>query len=102
MMMSRIRPIGVPVGLVMAFDSDASNLVPGDTNRNTDVFVHNVATGATTRVSVTDSGKQAQGDSFAPVISDDGQLVVFTSAGRLVPGDNNRRLDVYAHSLVDG
>ncbi len=89
-------------GNLVAFDSDASNLVPGDTNRNTDVFVHDVATGETIRVSVTSSGKQAQGDSFGPVISDDGQLVVFTSSARLVPGDTNRRLDVYAHDLLTG
>jgi len=89
-------------GNLVAFDSETSNLVPGDTNRLPDVFVHDVATGETTRVSVTSSGRQAQGESFGPAISDDGRLVLFNSGARLLPEDTNRRLDVYAHDLVTG
>src|SRR6266542_6874244 len=89
-------------GNLVAFDSETSNLVPGDTNRLPDVFVHDVATGETTRVSVTSSGRQAQGESFGAAISDDGRLAVFNSTARLVPEDTNRRLDVYARDLVTG
>src|SRR6266542_3992981 len=71
-------------GNLVAFDSETSNLVPGDTNRLPDVFVHDVATGETTRVSVTSSGRQAQGESFGPAISDDGRLAVFNSTARLL------------------
>src|SRR5512133_470925 len=89
-------------GNLVAFDSFASNLVPGDTNRDQDVFVRNLTTGETTRVSLTADGKQGQGQSFFPAISDDGQLLLFDSNARLVPEDTNRHFDAYAHDLVTG
>jgi hypothetical protein len=89
-------------GNLVAFDSFASNLVPGDTNRDEDVFVRNLTTGETTRVSLTSDGKQGQGQSFFPAISDDGRLLLFDSVARLVPEDTNRRFDVYAHDLLTG
>jgi hypothetical protein len=89
-------------GNLVAFDSFASNLVPGDTNRDEDVFVRNLTTGETTRVSLTSDGKQGHGQSFFPAISDDGRLLLFDSVARLVPEDTNRRFDVYAHDLLTG
>jgi Tol biopolymer transport system component len=56
--------------------------VAGDNNGVTDVFVHDLSTGTTTRVSVSSTGAQANGASFAlghKAISDDGNLVVFES-----------------------
>jgi Tol biopolymer transport system component len=50
-------------GRFVAFGSYASNLVPGDTNRSTDVFVHDRLTGATERVSVSSAGEQGNGHS---------------------------------------
>jgi len=91
-----------PDGNLVAFDSPASNLVPKDTNRRPDVFVRDVLAATTTRVSVTSEGKQAQGESFGPSISADGRVVVFSSEASLVPGDTNRRVDVYAHNLATG
>src|SRR5205809_6674555 len=64
-------------GRYAAFYSDASNLVSGDTNAARDVFVRDVQTGETTRVSVSSSGSEANGDSFAPAISSDGRYVAF-------------------------
>ncbi|MDP2937411.1 MAG: hypothetical protein Q8O86_13075 [Dehalococcoidia bacterium] len=49
-------------GRYVAFRSDAFNLVPGDTNGTTDVFVHDMQTGQTTRVSVTSDGPQGRDD----------------------------------------
>ena len=89
-------------GNLVAFESLASNLVPGDTNGAADVFVRNVSLGKTTRVSVTPSGKQARGDSFGGVISDDGRLVSFMSTSRLVSSDDDNHLDVYVRDLVAG
>jgi hypothetical protein len=89
-------------GHLVAFDSGASNLVAGDTNKNADVFLRDVSAGTTTRVSLTSSGKQANADSFAPVLSDDGRLVVFSSDARLAPEDTNRRVDVYVRDLLTG
>ena len=84
-------------GRFVAFDSDATNLVPRDTNRDTDVFVHNRETGATRRVSVDLYLRQGDNDSFAPSISADGRYVAFESfAQNLVPKDRARE-DVFVH-----
>ncbi len=82
-------------GRYVAFSSEASNLVAGDTNscgrmNCPDVFVRDRATGTTTRVSVSNGGKQASGPSFEPSISADGRYVAFASyAANLVADDTN-------------
>ena len=48
-------------GRCVAFRSDASNLVPGDTNTSEDIFVHDRQTAITERVSVASNVSQAQG-----------------------------------------
>lgn len=83
-------------GRFVAFSSGASNLVPGDTNDDSDVFVWDRDTGAVTRESVSSSGAEANSGSFASGISADGSWVVFYSdAGTLVDGDNNSTSDVF-------
>lgn len=72
-------------GRYIAFDSDASNLVAGDSNGQTDVFVHDRLSGITTRVSTTAAGAQVTGPASMPAISGDGRRVVFTSYGQLHP-----------------
>src|SRR5438034_301190 len=95
-------------GRFVAFDSDATNLVAGDTNGATDVFVHDRQTGATERVSVTSGGgTQGNGNSggfFAfPALSTDGRLVAFQSdATNLVAGDTNGATDVFVHDRQTG
>ncbi len=87
----------------VAFEGDASNLVPGDTNGHIDIFVQNVATGFIRRVSVDSNGVQANAPSEDPRLSADGQHVVFTSlATNLVPNDNNGHQDVFIHHLATG
>jgi Tol biopolymer transport system component len=87
-------------GRLVAFASDATNLVPGDTNGATDVFVRDLSTGATERVSVRTNGTEATGTSTYPVISADGSAVVFTStAPNLVTGDTNDQPDVFVRDL---
>ena len=66
-------------GTHVVFTSMASNLVAGDTNGFDDVFVHEIATGITERVSVTSAGMEAFFGSYAPDISADGRFVVFQS-----------------------
>ena len=56
-------------GRFVAFASDASNLVPGDTNMATDVFVRDRRTGATTRVSVSTAREEGDRTSNAPSIA---------------------------------
>lgn len=64
-------------GRYVAFQSKAFNLVPGDTNQKEDVFVHDLDTGVTERVSLTPTGTQFHDLSGRPSLSDDGQLVAF-------------------------
>ncbi|MGK5543168.1 hypothetical protein ACSNOH_00200 [Streptomyces sp. URMC 127] len=69
------------------FTSLASNLVQGDTNRLYDVFVRDLHTGRTERVSVADDGSQLDGSTSEAAISGDGRYVAFSSdAGGVVPG----------------
>jgi Tol biopolymer transport system component len=74
-------------GLTLAFDSTASNLVAGDSNGVSDVFVWSAATRTLERASVGDGGTQANGGSFAPALSGNGAIVAFGSAAsNLTPG----------------
>ena len=92
-----------PDGRYVAFRSNATNLVSGDTNNKYDIFVHDRQTGTTTRVSVTNSGAQATGASDSPVVARDGAAVVFRSfASNLVSGDTNGETDIFVRDLVAG
>src|SRR5439155_1129649 len=90
-------------GRFVAFPSEATNLVPGDTNGATDVLVRDRRTGTTERVSVSSAGAEANGTSFTPAISADGRLVAFASeADDLVIGDTNQAFDVFVHDGMTG
>ena len=78
--------------------SDATNLVPGDTNGFYDLFLHDRLTGSTTRVSVSSGGGQGSSTSMYPTISADGRAVAFESfSPQLVPGDTNGTVDVFVN-----
>lgn len=93
-------------GRFVAFSSDATNLVKGDSNGYGDFFVHDRQTGTTALISVSSSGEQANaGSSYldAGMISADGRLIVFSStATNLVAGDTNAVADVFVHDRVSG
>ncbi|MBI3597906.1 MAG: PD40 domain-containing protein [Nitrospirae bacterium] len=90
-------------GQFVAFSSKASNLVAGDTNGTFDVFMHNMETGETTRISVDSAGMNANGQSGWPAISADGKYVAFSSkANNLVSGDTNDTFDVFMHNMETG
>ncbi len=90
-------------GNLVAFQSYASNLTPNDTNASWDIFVRNLETGTTTRVSTSETGAEGNQGSYAPVISADGRWVAFTSwANNLVPGDTNDRGDIFLRDIVKG
>jgi Tol biopolymer transport system component len=90
-------------GRFVAFNSDAQNLVSGDTNGVMDIFVRDTCVGALTpclpstlRVSVTAAGTQGNFNSSIPAISADGHFVVFGSgASSLVPNDTNASTDIF-------
>jgi Tol biopolymer transport system component len=81
----------------IAFESLTSNLVTGDTNGLRDVFVHDLDTGTTIRISVdTNNNQSTTNTSSAPNINSDGSYVAFESlAGDLVTGDTNGFKDVF-------
>ncbi len=88
-------------GRFVAFQSFADNLVSGDTNGAVDVFVHDLMTGRTTRVSRHSLGTQADQNSSDPSISGDGRYIAFRSgATNLVSGDSNNRTDVFVHDRL--
>jgi Domain of unknown function DUF11/WD40-like Beta Propeller Repeat len=85
-------------GRYLAFDSDATNLVAGDTNGRRDIFVHDRQTKHTSRISISSSGKQGNNESGSPSISADGRFVAFQSfASNLVAGDLNGAPDIFVH-----
>jgi Tol biopolymer transport system component len=93
-----LRPTLSANGRFVVFRSGASDLVAGDTNRQVDVFVRDLATRRTARVSVSTSGRQGNGRSYRPTISGNGRYVVFASAAStLVSSDTNRVPDVFRH-----
>jgi hypothetical protein len=90
-------------GRFVAFVSAATNLVPHDVNRTTDVFVRDRWHGTTTLVSVTPRGIQGNDVSADPSISDDGGVIVFHSrASNLVPNDDNRAQDIFTWVRASG
>jgi Tol biopolymer transport system component len=90
-------------GRYVAFYSAASNLVAGDTNGKADIFVKDLQTGTTTRVSTHSAGTQGNGDSEHPSISGDARYVAFaSSASNLVAGDTNGKADIFVKDVLTG
>jgi Tol biopolymer transport system component len=90
-------------GRYVAFDSDASNLVAGDTKNKRDVFVHDRQTGVTSRVSVANNGAEGNSDSLGGSISADGSDVAFYSkASNLTAHDTNAPTDVFVRDRGAG
>ena len=98
-----VRPALNADGSLVAFTSEASNLVPNDTNDTADIFVHDRSTGRTTRVSVDSQGTEADSNSSLAVLSADGSLVAFISeASNLVLNDTNDTADIFVHDRRTG
>ncbi|MFD8785443.1 TolB family protein [Kitasatospora sp. NPDC059599] len=99
------EPLGLSAdGRYALFTSLASNLVPGDTNRLYDVFVRDLWTRRTERVSLADDGAQLDGSTVQAAISADGRYVAFSSDARnAVPGQpGSGRTDVYVRDRSTG
>ncbi|MCA1847307.1 MAG: calcium-binding protein, partial [Actinobacteria bacterium] len=90
-------------GRYVAFASDAENIVAGDTNNATDVFVYDRQAKTTTRVSVGPNGAPGDQISYSPSINGDGTVVAFLSAAHnLALGDTNDVIDVFIRDLTAG
>ena len=89
-------------GRYVAFLSRFWNMVRGDTNRATDVFVRDRVAHTTKRVSVTSTGLQANGGSWSTSLSRDGRFVAFISnASNLVPLSHADREGIFVHDRAN-
>lgn len=85
----------------IAFESSASNLVPNDTNDASDIFVFDTQNNQLTLVSINDAGVEGTGNSLHPVLSENGNVVVFESqASNLVADDSNASSDIFLYDLT--
>jgi len=92
-----------PDGRYVTFESNATNLVAGDTNGQSDVFVRDVQTGQTSRASLGALGVESNGFCAGGSTSADGRFVAFLSGGtNLVPGDTNGVEDVFVRDTLNG
>jgi Tol biopolymer transport system component len=90
-------------GQYALFESTASDLVPGDTNNATDVFVRDLVNGTNILVSISTNGGCANGASGESAMTPDGRYVAFASAAsNLVPNDTNGIRDIFVRDLVTG
>ncbi|MGW4518292.1 TolB family protein [Streptomyces sp. NPDC004393] len=91
-------------GRYVAFESDATNLVPNDTNHLRDVFVKDVHTGRIVRVTAQSAGAPADAEAYQPSLSADGRHVAFTSEWSypVHSGPPGRQSDVYVRDLRTG
>ena len=90
-------------GRYVVFHSAATNLVADDTNGVVDVFLRDLQTDTTVRVSTSGAGDEANGASNSADISADGRYVVFSSqAANLVAGDSGTTYDVFVKDMVTG
>ncbi|MGB8370085.1 MAG: hypothetical protein ACLPYZ_14150 [Limisphaerales bacterium] len=88
-------------GRYVVFQSDASDLVPGDTNGVTDIFLRDTFMGTTLLISVAADGGFANGASTEPVMTPDGTCVAFISAAtNLVAGYTNGIPGVFVRDLI--
>jgi Tol biopolymer transport system component len=94
-------PMGLSTnGQYAVFESVASDLIAGDTNNATDVFVRDMVSGTTLLVSVSTNGQVGNGASRSPAMTPDGRYVAFVSAANnIVGGDTNRIPDVFVRDL---
>ncbi|MBJ6125519.1 PD40 domain-containing protein [Microvirga splendida] len=92
-----------PDGRYVVFESDAPDLVPGDTNDAHDIFVKDLFTGAVARLSTSKDGQGGNGVSRFAQISPDGRYVLFESgASNLVSDDHNGNVDVFLKDILTG
>ena len=88
-------------GATVAFSSFATDLVPGGTSGQGDVFLRHVRTGATERVRFTTGDVEPDSGVFLADMTPDGRfLLVRSSAGNLVPNDTNSDNDFFLFDRV--
>ncbi|WSQ06506.1 hypothetical protein OG604_01240 [Streptomyces sp. NBC_01231] len=90
-------------GRYIAFDSSATNLVPGDSNGFSDIFIKDLHTGTIERANVADDGTEADNETMTYSMSANGRYIAFSSyADNLAPGDTPDAQDVFVHDRLTG
>ncbi len=82
-------------GSVVAFSSETPDLVSGDTNQSSDVFVRDFTLGTLERVSTGPNGEQGDAGSFSASLSSDGRFVAFISGSWTFTGPNPSPANVF-------
>ena len=89
-------------GRLIAFQTRANNLSPFDLSSDNDVYVRDLMTGATALVSLSTDGVKANGGSYAPAISGNGEFIAFSSNGtNLTQNDSDRAYDIFRRDLLN-
>ena len=91
-----------PDGRYVAFSSQATNLVAGDTNNADDIFLHDAQAGTTQRVSFKADGSQSNAYSRRPALCADPRYVLFETDAALVAADTNFVSDIYLYDIAGG
>lgn len=87
-------------GKLVVFESEASNLAPGDINGASDIYLHRLKYGSNERLSWTSENGEPNHDSTNAAISNDGLCVTWRScASNIVPDDDNGRWDIFARAI---
>lgn len=98
--------VGSPMGTIsadgrfVAFESDAANLVGDDRNGVTDIFVRDRTAGTTERVSVDDTGQEANDRSARPAVSADGRFIAFESIASNLAANDTTECEIVVGRFV--
>jgi uncharacterized membrane protein YgcG len=87
-------------GRYVVFTSNATDLVPNDTNARPDVFLFDAQTKTVTRLNVSSTGEQLPKGGSMPAITPDGQFVAFATESPVLPEDTNNAYDWYQVDLA--
>lgn len=92
------RPVISGNGQYVVFYSQSSTFVTGDTNGYQDIFLRNLNTNQTTRISMCNSGNQVTGNCYTPSISSDGKYITYyTNSKYIVSDDIDSYNDVFLY-----
>lgn len=92
-------------GMRVVFESTATNLVAGDNNQKSDIFLRDLETQETTRISIGFANTESAGNSTSPSISNDGRFISFVSdaTNLLAPGEKTTsRTDIFVYDTRNG
>ena len=91
-------------GRYVLFSSDATNLIPNDTNARTDYFIKDILTGLISRISESADGVESDGDTTkarTKLTENGGYSIFISGATNLVTGDTNDVYDIFRVKLSD-